>query len=124
MTDDLSFHASPGAFIPSSTSSTSQSIHSHNDMDDNDDSSRTSTLGREPGREPERDELKEVRKLARAETRRVNQWRRLALFMIFVAGAGVSYMTFAFLESEEDDNHHEAVSDTKAGDDETISIQA
>ena len=75
------------------------------DIDADDDSS-----ARTPGSESERDELKEVQKLASTETWRVVQWRRVALFMIFAAGASVSYMTFAFLDSEEDDNHREAVS--------------
>lgn len=44
------------------------------------------------------------------ETLRVRQWRRLALFLIFAAGAGVSYMTYMFLSSEETDNQKEAVS--------------
>lgn len=60
--------------------------------------------------ESQRDELSDVQNFASAETVRVRQWRRAALFMIFAAGVGVSYMTFAFLSSEEDDNQIEAVS--------------
>ena len=57
----------------------------------------------------QRDEVKEVEKLAQRETRNVQVWRRWVLFLIFATGGALSYMTYNFLSSEEEDNHTDAV---------------
>ena len=50
----------------------------------------------------------EVHTLTEAETRKVVQWRILALLLIFASGIGVSSMTYIFLNTEENDNHIES----------------
>jgi len=58
----------------------------------------------------ERDEVKEVQKLAKTETARVRVWRMVVLATVLITGAVVSTLTFKFLISEQDDDYKDAVS--------------
>lgn len=85
-------------------------MHPASDFEDmSDQSVSTDEDGASSAGESQRDLMNDVKEFASKETIKVRQWRRTALFMIFAAGVGVSYMTYAFLSSEENDNHKEAV---------------
>lgn len=59
--------------------------------------------------ESQRDEVNEVKKLTEKETRNVQVWRGWVLLLLFATGGALSYMTYSFLSSEEEDNHEDAV---------------
>jgi hypothetical protein len=58
----------------------------------------------------ERDEIKEVQKLAKKETSYIRFWRLVVILSLLVTGAVVSTLTFVFLKAEEQDDYVDAVS--------------
>lgn len=58
----------------------------------------------------ERDEVKEVRKLAEKETKRIRIWRILVSAVLLTTAIAVTVSTFAALEREEQDRFRRAVS--------------
>jgi hypothetical protein len=60
--------------------------------------------------EDERDEVKEVHKLAQKETARVRMGKLLVLVSILAAAALVSTGTYIILKKEEDDDYNNSVS--------------
>jgi hypothetical protein len=60
--------------------------------------------------EDERDEVKEVHKLAQKETARVRMGKLLVLVSILATAALVSTGTYIFLKKEEDDDYNDSVS--------------
>jgi hypothetical protein len=60
--------------------------------------------------EEERDEVKEVHKLAQRETARVRMGKLLVLVSILATAALVSTGTYIFLKKEEDDDYNNSVS--------------
>jgi hypothetical protein len=56
----------------------------------------------------ERDEVKEVQKLAKKETSYIRFWRLVVILSLLVTGAVVSTLTFVFLKAEEQDDYVDA----------------
>ena len=57
----------------------------------------------------DRDEVAEIEKLSRAETRRVGTWRLIVTALLFAAGLIVSLTTYKLLVAEQDVNFENAV---------------
>ena len=57
----------------------------------------------------DRDEVAEIEKLSKAETRRVGTWRLIVTALLFAAGLIVSLTTYKLLVAEQDVNFENAV---------------
>jgi len=58
----------------------------------------------------DRDEVKEVLKLAKKETARVRVWRLIVLVTLLITGAVLSTFTYKFLKDEQHEDFKDAVS--------------
>ena len=58
----------------------------------------------------DRDEVKEVLKLAKKETARVRVWRMIVLVTLLITGAVLSTFTYKFLRNEQNEDYKDAVS--------------
>lgn len=58
----------------------------------------------------ERDEVREVQKLASKDTSRINLWRYVVTLVLLATAAAVTLTTYLFLKEEENSNFVEAVS--------------
>jgi hypothetical protein len=81
------------------------------DISEDEEEGMSSAFG-EPSEkeEDERDEVKEVHKLAQKETARVRMGKLLVLVSILATAALVSTGTYIFLKKEEDDDYNNSVS--------------
>ena len=61
----------------------------------------------------ERDEINEVRKLARKDTKQVHLWRLAATFALLLTAVSVTAITYHFLKNQETSNFEIAVSVVK-----------
>lgn len=87
---------------------------SENGSDAGEDSDPSSTT--EPSPDPAeeaRDEVKEVKELAKKETNRVRLWRFVVTGALLATSLAVTLVSFRFLQKEESAKFHTAVSITK-----------
>jgi hypothetical protein len=87
-------------------------ISSDRDSDASVDGGESSIeTGHDVGKEEDdRDEVKEIQKLAKRETRNIKVWRSIVVLLLLAVGASVSTLTFIFLRDEETDDYVDAVS--------------
>jgi predicted MFS family arabinose efflux permease len=56
-----------------------------------------------------RDEVQEIEKSAMSDTKWIRRWRLLLIFMMTATAATVTFVTYQFLEDEQEDNYKESV---------------
>jgi class 3 adenylate cyclase len=85
-------------------------ISSDRDSDASVDGGESSIeTGHDVGKEEDdRDEVKEIQKLAKRETRNIKVWRSIVVLLLLAVGASVSTLTFIFLRDEETDDYVDA----------------
>ena len=81
----------------------------HHDDESLSDFSSTEDTENNYGRS-ERDEVREVQKLASKDTTRLNVWRYVVTLVLLATAAAVTLTTYFFLKEEEQSNFLEAVS--------------
>jgi hypothetical protein len=73
-------------------------------------STGTNTESDRQAKSDERDETKEVQRLAASETAHIRFWRLVVVSLLLISGAVLSTFTYVFLNGEEKDDYVDAVS--------------
>ena len=63
-----------------------------------------------PARQPVRDEVKEIEKANKKDTNWIRAWRSLLILTLSATAAAVTFVTFRFLDDEQDGNYKASVS--------------